>query len=175
MTNCAAILRRRGVSFFRVVRGSSGAAIFGLAAGASSFLVGAAGADGAAGEGGGACAGGAFGASAGGAGAAASALAGSAGFSAGAPPGSIMATTWSILTSSPSAAWVLKIPDSGAFTSVETLSVSSVKSTSPEFTASPSFLCHVERIPDVIDSPTVGTLTSTFIKGDGTTRLRRPA
>ena len=41
MTSCAAILRRRGVSFFRAVRGSSGAVIFGFGAGASSFLCGA--------------------------------------------------------------------------------------------------------------------------------------
>src|ERR1700704_2787653 len=59
------------------------------------------------------------------------------------------------------------MPDSGALTSVETLSVSKVKSTSPAFTASPSFLCQAARIPDVMDSPTVGTFTSTFIKKRG--------
>ena len=32
---------------------------------------------------------------------------------------------------------------------------------------SPSFLCQVERMPEVMDSPTVGTLTSTFIRKDG--------
>ena len=91
-------------------------------------------------------------------------LAGSAAFSWGAAPGWMTATTWSILTSSPSAARVLRMPDSGALTSVEDLVGLSVKSKSPEFTDSPSFLRQVERMPDVIDSPTVGTY-STFIKG----------
>ena len=53
-------------------------------------------------------------------------------------------------------------PDISAAISVETLSVSRVKSASPALTKSPDFLCQTETIPLVIDSPTAGIFTSTL-------------
>ena len=47
--------------------------------------------------------------------------------------------------------------------SVETFSVSRVKSASPAFTKSPDFLCQTETTPLEIDSPTAGILTSMLI------------
>ncbi len=54
------------------------------------------------------------------------------------------------------------LQDAGLFgvISVETLSVSRVKSGSPAWTCSPSFLCQTETIPLEMDSPTAGILTS---------------
>src|SRR5204862_6682522 len=57
-----------------------------------------------------------------------------------------------------------RTPSFPAVISVETLSVSKVKSASPALTSSPDFLCHTETIPLVIDSPTAGTLTSVLMK-----------
>src|SRR5438874_12252354 len=73
---------------------------------------------------------------------------------------SIVATTSPIFTSWPSGTFVSSKPPFSATISVETLSVSSVKSGSPSFTNSPDFLCQTETTPLVIDSPTAGIFTS---------------
>ena len=59
--------------------------------------------------------------------------------------------------------WSLRTPSVSATISVETLSVSRVKSGSPAFTYSPDFLCQTETMPLEIDSPTAGIFTSTLI------------
>src|SRR5205823_11280507 len=63
----------------------------------------------------------------------------------------------------PSSALVLSTPSASATISVETLSVSSVKSGSPFFTCSPDFLCQTETTPLEMDSPTAGIFTGTLI------------
>src|SRR5437588_2269706 len=73
---------------------------------------------------------------------------------------SIVATTSPIFTSWPSGTLVSSRPAFSATISVETLSVSSVKSVSPSFTNSPDFLCQAETTPLVMDSPTAGIFTS---------------
>src|SRR5437764_7060350 len=73
---------------------------------------------------------------------------------------SIVATTSPIFTSCPSGTLVSSTPAFCATISVETLSVSRVKSGSPSFTNSPDFLCQTETTPLVIDSPTAGIFTS---------------
>ena len=65
-------------------------------------------------------------------------------------------------TSSPSGTRILSVPDAGASSSFETLSVSSTTSTSPLLTASPSFLRHEATLAEVTDSPEAGTRISTF-------------
>ena len=77
---------------------------------------------------------------------------------------SIVATTSPIFTSAPCATMVCKTPSRSAVISVETLSVSRVKSGSPAFTSSPDFLCQTETIPLSIDSPTAGIFTSMLMK-----------
>ena len=52
-----------------------------------------------------------------------------------------------------------------ALISVETLSVSRVKSGSPALTCSPDFLCQTETTPLEIDSPTAGIFTCTLMCG----------
>ncbi len=76
---------------------------------------------------------------------------------------SIRATTSPIFTSCPSATRVSNTPDFSATISVETLSVSSVRSGSPALTCSPDFLCQTETTPLEMDSPTAGILTSMLI------------
>ena len=80
--------------------------------------------------------------------------------SAGCFESSIVATTSPIFTSCPSGTFVSRVPAFSATISVETLSVSSVKSGSPSLTKSPDFLCQAETTPLVIDSPTAGIFTS---------------
>src|ERR1700745_179600 len=72
----------------------------------------------------------------------------------------MVATTSPIFTSWPSGTFVSSKPPFSATISVETLSVSSVKSGSPSFSKSPDFLCQTETTPLVIDSPTAGIFTS---------------
>ena len=76
---------------------------------------------------------------------------------------SMIATISPIFTSWPSAAFVSSTPAFSATISVETLSVSRVKSASPGLTKSPDFLCQTETTPLEIDSPTAGTLMSIAI------------
>ncbi len=92
------------------------------------------------------------------------ALGSAAGFAALPEPSSITATTSPIFTSAPSATRVCRTPSFSAVISVETLSVSKVKSASPALTWSPDFLCQTETTPLVIDSPTAGTFTSVLMK-----------
>src|SRR2546428_12920032 len=54
-------------------------------------------------------------------------------------------------------------PAVSAAISVETLSLSRVKSASPALTKSPDFLCQTETTPLEIDSPTAGIFTSTLM------------
>src|SRR5438477_7940177 len=75
----------------------------------------------------------------------------------------MIATISPIFTSWPSAAFVSSTPAFSATISVETLSVSRVKSASPGFTKSPDFLCQTETTPLEIDSPTAGIFTSTLM------------
>jgi hypothetical protein len=56
-------------------------------------------------------------------------------------------------------------PSAGEGTSTVTLSVSSSSSGSSRFTASPSFLNHLEMVASVTDSPIAGTLISTVMVG----------
>jgi hypothetical protein len=74
--------------------------------------------------------------------------------------GSIVATTWPIFTSSPAAALKVIRPATSAVPSEVILSVSSSKSGWSFFTTSPSATCHLARMPEVIDSPIGGILTS---------------
>src|SRR5438034_5853967 len=78
----------------------------------------------------------------------------------------MVATTSPILTSWPSGTFVSSRPAFSATISVETLSVSSVKSGSPSLTNSPDFLCQTDTTPLVIDSPTAGILTSIAMRGN---------
>src|SRR5712692_6356022 len=73
---------------------------------------------------------------------------------------SMVATTSPIFTSWPSGTIVSSTPGVSAVISVETLSVSRVKSASPALTKSPDFLCQTETTPLEIDSPTAGIFTS---------------
>ena len=61
---------------------------------------------------------------------------------------------------------ILSVPDAGASSSFETLSVSSTTSTSPLLTASPSFLRHEATFAEVTDSPEAGTRISTLPAGE---------
>ena len=56
-------------------------------------------------------------------------------------------------------------PSAGEGTSTVTLSVSSSSRGSSRFTASPSFLNHLEMVASVTDSPIAGTLISTVMIG----------
>ena len=69
---------------------------------------------------------------------------------------SITATTSPIFTSWPSSTLVSRTPAFSAVISVETLSVSRVRSASPASTYSPDFLCQTETTPLSMDSPTAG-------------------
>ena len=80
-------------------------------------------------------------------------------------PSAIVATTAPMATSSPSGEMIFRTPLRSAVISVEILSVSSVSSRSPSFTWSPSAACHWAIRPLVIDSPTVGILTSKLMVG----------
>ena len=173
MTSCAAILRRSGESFLRVLRPSVMAGAFSEIAASETFATAtAAEMLGAAGFGSG-CGfrgdGGVFGrpapvarlfaraswrricrpAPARGCG---SRRAGAA--------SSIVPTTSPIFTSEPAVTLMRSVPAFSAVISVETLSVSRVRRASPAVTASPSFLCQMERRPLVMDSPTAGILIS---------------
>src|SRR6266581_8534084 len=77
----------------------------------------------------------------------------------------MIATISPIFTSWPSAAFVSRTPDFSATISVETFSVSRVKSASPASTKSPDFLCQTETTPLEIDSPTAGIFTSMLMSG----------
>src|SRR5207248_4283687 len=79
-------------------------------------------------------------------------------------PSSMVATISPIFTSAPSATRVWSTPSFSALISVETLSVSRVKSGSPALTCSPDFLCQTETTPLEMDSPTAGTFTSMLMK-----------
>ncbi len=97
----------------------------------------------------------------------------SSGFAALPEPSSITATTSPIFTSAPSATRVCRTPSFSAVISVETLSVSRVKSASPALTWSPDFLCQTETTPLVIDSPTAGTFTSVLMKALHYAQMRK--
>ena len=158
MTSWAAILRRSGDSFFLTAREFADGGVEGVID--EKVAAGTAGADG---EGAGLGTAGS-GAGAGSAGFGAADFFGEVFGAAGVSAGTISATTWPIFTSSPSAAFRWTTPASGAATSCETLSVSSVNRTSSLRICSPSFLCQTERMPEEIDSPTAGTLTSIFMR-----------
>ena len=79
----------------------------------------------------------------------------------------MLAMTVPMATSSPSGTRIFRRPDTGASSSLETLSVSSTTSTSPWTTESPSFFRHDATLAEVIDSPEAGTLSSTLAPGTG--------
>jgi hypothetical protein len=89
-----------------------------------------------------------------------SAGAGAAAGAAAAAPTSIEATTWPIFTSAPASTLSVIVPAASAVPSDVILSVSSSKSGWSFFTASPFFTCHLARMPELMDSPMGGILTS---------------
>ncbi len=74
--------------------------------------------------------------------------------------GSIVATTSPILTSAPAATLSEIRPAASAVPSEVILSVSNSKRGWSFLTTSPSATCHLARMPELMDSPMAGTLTS---------------
>jgi hypothetical protein len=73
---------------------------------------------------------------------------------------SIEATAWPIFTSVPTATLREILPAASAVPSEVILSVSSSKRGWSFLTMSPSLTCHLERTPELMDSPMGGILTS---------------
>ena len=73
---------------------------------------------------------------------------------------SMVATIWPIFTSSPAATWRAIRPADSAVPSLVILSVSSSKRGWSFLTTSPSLTCHLARMPEAMDSPMGGILTS---------------
>src|SRR5690606_772143 len=81
-------------------------------------------------------------------------------------PSSMIATTWLLVTVSPSLNLIsFSTPSTGEGTSSTTLSVSRSSRFSSRLTASPTFLCQVAMVPSATDSGSTGALTSVAMRG----------